>query len=68
MIRAAEEHTSRGEGHADPYKTYPRPAGAGFIVLIGAWAFEHGDEVMAAQQAECIPTTQHLPSGGASQG
>ncbi|MFF3584475.1 winged helix-turn-helix transcriptional regulator [Streptomyces mirabilis] len=38
------------------------------IDAVGAWAFEHGEEVMAAQQAECTPTTQRLPPGGASQG
>ncbi|MFI6286739.1 winged helix-turn-helix transcriptional regulator [Streptomyces sp. NPDC051018] len=28
------------------------------IGAIGAWAFEHGDEVMAAREAECTGTLQ----------
>jgi DNA-binding HxlR family transcriptional regulator len=31
------------------------------IDAVGAWAFEHGDEVMAAQEAERTPTTQRPP-------
>lgn len=28
------------------------------IDAFGAWAFEHGDEVMAAQEAACVPGPQ----------
>ncbi|MFE2943677.1 winged helix-turn-helix transcriptional regulator [Streptomyces sp. NPDC059255] len=31
------------------------------IDAVGAWAFEHGDEVMAAQEAQCALTTQRPP-------
>ncbi|MFE7840736.1 winged helix-turn-helix transcriptional regulator [Streptomyces sp. NPDC057474] len=31
------------------------------IDAIGAWAFAHGDEVMAAQEAACTSTTQRPP-------
>ncbi|MFD5749443.1 winged helix-turn-helix transcriptional regulator [Streptomyces sp. NPDC127033] len=31
------------------------------IDAVGAWAFEHGDEVMAAQEAQCTLTTQRPP-------
>ncbi|MFK0024030.1 winged helix-turn-helix transcriptional regulator [Streptomyces sp. NPDC090798] len=31
------------------------------IDAVGAWAFEHGDEVMAAQEAACAPTAQRPP-------
>ncbi|MFH9400692.1 winged helix-turn-helix transcriptional regulator [Streptomyces sp. NPDC017638] len=31
------------------------------IDAVGAWAFEHGDEVMAAQEAACAPGPQSPP-------
>ncbi|MGW1592819.1 winged helix-turn-helix transcriptional regulator [Streptomyces sp. NPDC002343] len=31
------------------------------IDAVGAWAFEHGDEVMAAQEAACTPGPQSPP-------
>ncbi|WP_369275572.1 winged helix-turn-helix transcriptional regulator [Streptomyces sp. R11] len=31
------------------------------IDAVGAWAFEHGDEVMAAQDAECNAAAQQSP-------
>ncbi|TXS57959.1 winged helix-turn-helix transcriptional regulator [Streptomyces sp. t39] len=32
------------------------------IDAIGAWAFEHGDEVMSAQEAACAPTPRPAPA------
>ncbi|MFD7137758.1 winged helix-turn-helix transcriptional regulator [Streptomyces sp. NPDC059894] len=32
------------------------------VEAVGAWAFAHGDEVMAAQEAACTPAPQSPPA------